>query len=290
MAVFMGQNRRMQAFDWRTKGLTWRQQAKAQAYRILRGPVIRRAAERADLIVANTEETADILNLYIPATQHDGLTEKTLTIPLGYDPANFEFVPGRGERVRDELKLPAHAVVALLSSRFAPEKSDSIRLILRGFRDAARRDASLHLLAVGLDDGAVSRACRLEVAEHHSEGRVHLLPFASRTRLADLYSAADIAVFARPSISCQEALGTGAYGVFADDGSMDWLLTTAECGRTFRTGDEMDLSRVLCSAATVIQSHDRQSARAERAAHAARFNYDHIIDRVLGRLAGPAAD
>jgi hypothetical protein len=238
-AVFMGQNRRMQAFDWRADGLDLRQRLKAHAYRLIRGPAIGRAMALADLIVANTVETPEILSLYAQSDDH---LARILLTPLGFDPDTFGYNATRATMIRQELCLPNSAVVALLSSRFAPEKASSIQLILDGFSLAANQSDDLHLLVTGLDDGPTSARFRHELRQHPHRQRIHCTQFAHRDRLGDLYHGADIAVFARPSISCQEALGTGAYGLFADDGSMDWLLTDTTCGSTFTEGSKEHLA------------------------------------------------
>jgi len=281
VVVFMGQNRRMQAFDWRMKGLRFSQRMKAQAYRFIRGPVIGRAMALADLTIANTAETPEILSLY--AQSPDDLS-RVLPTPLGFDPDAFGYHASRRVRIRQEFKFKEAAVVALLSSRFAPEKAASIQLILDAFSAAAKRNDNLHLLVAGLDGGVISAQFRKDVAAHPNGHRIHCTAFAQRARLGDLYHGADIAVFARPSISCQEALGTGAYGLFSDDGSMDWLLKSEMSGLTFKAGSREHLTEALLMASDRLQTGDAIAARENRAQRSEWLNYDHIIDSVLSHL------
>ena len=120
----------------------------------------------------------------------------------------------------------------------------------------------------------------VDASEHKTQ--VILESFAGRERLSELFHAADIALFARPSISCQEALGTGAFGLFSDDGSMDWLLPEPISGSTFTTGSVEALARALeVQANREAMETQRSETRAARAAAAEFLNYDRLISQVL---------
>ena len=91
-------------------------------------------------------------------------------------------------------------------------------------------------------------------------------------------------MFNRPSISCQEALGTGCFGLFSNDGSLDWLIEAPETGVTYHTDDVTALTQLMIELAHRDQDIMSESARSRRAALASRFNYDAVIDAVLSRL------
>ena len=280
-AIFMGQNSRMQAFDWRQDGIGLKGWLKANAYRYIRGPAIRQAIARANLVVANTAETPTILGLYAPTAS---FSDKLMTAPLGYDPGTFTYKPSIRKQARADIGLSDDTLTFLLSSRFVPEKKASIRLIWSAFERFAQSNGGANLIVAGLSENSVSDAFRESVERSKLNSQVQLYPFLDRRALGRLFHAADVAVFARPSISCQEALGTGAFGLFSDDGSMDWLLQDRECGRTFKEGDVEALYSKMIEISEVAGALFEAEKRTERAAKASFLSYETIIDRVLSRL------
>ena len=280
-AIFMGQNRRMQAFDWNQPSLAIRPRLKAHAYRWLRGPAIRRAVDRADLVVANTRETPEIIDLYLGEMSYQ---HKVMLTPLGFDPDAFSYCLETRARARTSLGLSSNDLTFLLSSRFSAEKEPSINLIWSAFERTAAELEHVHMIVTGLGDGEFSGAFRTRVQESRFAGRVHLHSFQARAELSDTFHAADVCVFNRPSISCQEALGTGCFGLFSNDGSLDWLIESPETGVTYHTDDVTALAQSMIEHVHRGQDIMSESARARRAALASRFNYDAVIDAVLSRL------
>ena len=169
----------------------------------------------------------------------------------------------------------------MISSRFAPEKKNAIALCWEGCVQAGL-NTQVKLVVTGLSDSPESDEFRRMVSDSDQSEFVILESFSDRKRLAALFHAADLALFARPSISCQEALGTGAYGVFADDGSMNWLLPTADLGETFTTGSPSALADTIRRRVRVERVMDnRELERATRAQSAAFLDYDTVIDTVI---------
>ena len=278
--VFMGQNRRMQAFDWTAPGLTLRERAKAGAYRLIRGPAIAAACREASLVVANTEETPGIIQLYLPEADAQ-IMEKVRCFPLGYDPIAFGYDPERRARAREARQLTDETILVLISSRFVPEKAKAVNHLLDGALGALSASPHMQLAILGLGEDPLSAAVRRRCDDHPDVQRIHLFPFGDRETLSDHLHAADLALFAQPSISCQEALGAGCYGVFADDGSMDWLLATSEDGALYKTGDEAALSDAILHGISHLMGSNALLLRRGRADRAHRLNYDAIIDQII---------
>lgn len=286
LIAFMGQNRQMHAFDWRARAVPARERALALAYRLVRGPAVALAARRADIVVCNTPETADIVCDLLPRRQRAAARAKLRPTPLGFDPRVF----GHRPRAADG------RVVAVVSSRFAPEKAPALRLALAGLEQAMDDDPRLVGLFVGFDDGPLSAQMGELLDRSRHRTRLQRRRFGDRAALADAFGAADLALFVRPSISAQEALGCGLYGVLADGGSMDWLLSGPADGRLFAAGARDALAAALLEASARVAA-EPPSARAERAARARRLGYDRIVDGVLGALGdrnplrhGPSGD
>lgn len=270
LIAFLGENRAMQPFD---RARTPRDRIRALAYRLARRPAIVLACRRAKRVIANTPETPAIIRAMLPPALRE--TAPISALPLGFDPASFGPDPTR--------RRPADgAIVAVVSSRFAPEKLPSLRLILAALDAAMNRAPTLRAVLVGFDGGPTSRAIEAQIDASTHAARFERRPFADRQGLARAFHQADLAIFARPSISAQEALGTGLYAVLAD-GAMGGLLDEDDDGCFFAPGDPAALSAALISA-TARLAHEPPTARDARAARAARLGYDRIIDAVLADL------
>lgn len=276
LVAFMGQNRHMQAFAPTTPSAA-RQRARAAAYRLVRGPAVALAVRRADGVVCTTPETADLVLGLLPPWRRAAAASTLWPTPLGFDPTVF------GHRPAARPEVFSGRIVAAISSRFAPEKAATLEHIRRALEQAMDRAPALDALWVGFDDGPVSRRLGAALDASRHRARMHRRPFGDRAALAGAFRVADLAVFARPSISAQEALGTGAYGVLADGGSMDWLLEHPDDGRFFEVGSVDGLADALVAAAAAVAA-EGPDARAERAARARRLGYDRIVDGVLARL------
>lgn len=283
LVAFMGQNRQMHTFDWRDRAAPHRERALAAAYRVIRGPAIAVAAARAQAIVANTPETPEIVLSLLPRPLRGRAEARMRAHPLGFDPATFGWQPALRASARPALSVPDDAVVVVVSSRFAPEKLPTLELACDALERAMDHAPRVYGLVVGFSPGPVAEAIggRLDGSRHRD--RLRRRPFGGRQALSGLLHAADVAVFARPSISAQEALGTGVYAVLADGGSMDWLLDHPSSGRFFPAGDRAALAEALVAACAVPMG---STARTARAGRARRLGYDRVIDAVLASIRG----
>jgi Glycosyl transferases group 1 len=212
-------------------------------------------------------------------------------MPLGFSPEHFSYVPEVRKRVRAELKVAGNEILVCVSSHFDAVKAVFVNMIIDALNEVMKADANVRGLIVGFSDkpGAVEHSRAIEQHIEHSQFAERFIrqPFANRSRLAELYNASDIAAFGRPSISCQEALGTGLVGCFADDGAVNHLVTDPEQGVFFQPGDRSDLAAKLASAAQSIGRHQGEARDAFRArlASAARWlGYDRIIQATMDEL------
>jgi D-inositol-3-phosphate glycosyltransferase len=134
--------------------------------------------------------------------------EKLSFVPNGVD--TDPFYPGnadRKQRLRQELGLPAKAVLALFVGRFVPKNGYDI--VLDSTRSRCR------LVLVGGEPSATDR---------HRTGAIFLGPLTSR-KLADVYRACDIFVLPCTSegfpLSVQKAMASGLALVVSDDPGYD---------------------------------------------------------------------
>ncbi|MBU0552605.1 hypothetical protein KKF91_00690 [Myxococcota bacterium] len=276
----------MHAFDWTAPGLRLKDRLHALAYHALRGADTVLGCLRSQIVVANTPETAEILLYYPRGARRRAIKRKIIQLPLGFSPRDFAYQPARRASARAALALPPEARLCVYSSRFAPNKEAAIQVSIEALEAAMDASNAIYGLLIGFDDGPVSDRARQRLISSRHAARFRLRPFADRVGLSALYHASDVAFFARPSISCQEALGTGLYTLLADDGSMDHLIHGADQGGFFRRDDAQDMARALEAA---LERLGDEAARARRAEAARWLGYDRICQRVIDALGAAKA-
>lgn len=285
VAAFFSLNRAMHPFDWRARGLSAGARAKAWAFRVLRGPDVVAGCLRADVVVANTPETRDILLLYPRGAARAAVAERIVQLPLGFSPRHFGYDAERRRVARAELGFADADAVVVVSSRFAENKAWAIGRCVDAVCAVMDRAPRVRGLLVGLDDGPVSARFRARLAGTAHGARFLQRGFADRETLSRMYHAADVALFAQPSISCQEALGTGAFVVFADDGSTDHLVRDESQGSFFRRDDPEHLVEVLAAALERVGDEGVDPGRRRgRAAISRELGYDRIARSLLVRM------
>jgi hypothetical protein len=272
-------------FDWKDAGTALKDRVLALAYRHLRGPMVRAACRRSQLIVGVTPQTRQILlGLFPPGDQRRRVEAKTIVLPLGYQPKVTRWDPSLRAQLRRELGFAPGDVVVAISSRFAPNKAGLLESLVRGLTGAMARNADIRGLLIGLDAGATSEQIRRQIRQGPFADRFVYHDFTDQVRMNALFNASDIALFGNCSNSCQSALGTGAFACFADNGTMDHLLTSPGQGVLFRPGDGEDLIAKLLAAAGAIRERlgrEYPSSRQRLASVSRWLSYDRIIGSVV---------
>lgn len=215
-------------FAWHHPNLPLSSRFQSFVFQTIRAPILTRTLKRAQLTIANTPECTDIIRQYIWGDERISWAKKHEEIPLGFCPHTFSYQPSLRRVTREALPINDQDIVMLFSSRFEENKwaaLESVFLITEHFMSqlSPQELKTTHMLWIGANDHEVTtRFKRLLDASPFSDNH-HLISFQSRQRLSTFYHAADIALFAQPSISCQEAMGTGLLVLCPHDPSLDHL-------------------------------------------------------------------
>lgn len=253
---FFGENLGMHEFDWRKRGISLTQRIRAIGFRQLRGPLYRAVFDRSRWVIATKRQTADILlDLCKRRSQRAALARKLVNIPLGYSPEVF--FPDRlcRERVRRELGLVNGDVLVITSSRFSPGKR--LNELVLSLMHAVCADRRLRVCLVGFSqDNPVARQIQRLIDSGSCADRFIKHPFTTRERLAELFNAGDIGLYDNPSISVQEAMGTGLFMCLSGNGSMQHLLGHADTGLFYHPHDRASKAEALKKAADIVSSNN----------------------------------
>lgn len=293
MVPFFSENSAQKEYDWRKAGLRPGQRLAALGYHLLRGRSIRRLCRRSTILVANTPQTrAVLMSLFRSAPDWADIDRKIVEMPLGFSPDSFGFRPELRRSVREELGVKPDEILVCASSRFSPDKEAFLSRIVQGLSQVMRREPDVRAVIIGFDDGPmradVSARVGAEIDATGMADRFIRHGFAGRDRLNALYNAADVAVFGRASISCQESLGTGVLACFSNLGALDHLVRIEEQGVFFDPDSPDDLAAKLTKAAQLIRKypdHEQRETFRRRMTDASRWlGYDQIIVSVLEKV------
>ena len=288
ITVYSLSRRGRHPFCWYGRAGSWRERAKSLAFQLLRAPVLTRSLRRAQLTIANTPECTDIIRQYVWGEERVMWAQKHTEIPLGFCPHTFTYQPVLRRQARAALSLSEYDVVLLFSTRFAPDKWPAIEQCYYAVELCMSACAQLNLPQpymtwVGADHDATTQRFRALIERSAYSDRHHLITFQTRERLATWYHTADVILFPQPSISVQEALGTGAHIVCPPDPSLNHLREYMPSIDYAPLDRWPELLTELCQR-IMVQSEERDQERVNAALNASALSYPQLIREALREL------
>jgi len=130
--------------------------------------------------------------------------QKIRVIPLGADSELFKFDAKARNRVRNTLGLSAEDVIVVYSGKIIQSKE--LHILVKAIAPIIRQNCNVKLLIVGKGNSSYIEYLKELCLNLKILNNVIFYPWVHRTRLRDIYSASDIAVWpGGPSISIVEA-------------------------------------------------------------------------------------
>ncbi|HVP13156.1 MAG TPA: glycosyltransferase family 4 protein [Phycisphaerae bacterium] len=260
---------------------------------VLKRSAVRRCMEASDAVLFVTPDTYDfVLPRVASGGRRELLLRKCFLVPYGFDSAAFLVDEEGRSAERRRLGIADDEVVALHSCRMTPVKRLDIWVSV--VSRAMRRVPRLKAMLIGLRKGdAESDRILSLITRSDLKERFIYLPFANRETLARLYNAADFGIWhLQPSITIQEAMGTGLYMVLVNDATISHLVLEPQTGRYFEPGNYAQLEERIVNAAgfligeRIVSKLEARRCRAAINAH--RFSYRSLAERIVAAAQDPA--
>jgi glycosyltransferase involved in cell wall biosynthesis len=196
--------------------------------------------KKSDRILINTEETRDILNLYIRKIDNN----KVEMFSLGFDKNIFFFDKNLREIGRHEFGIKDECVL-ISAGKIVREKEYEI--LLNIFRDMGKKGLNFKVLLVGFDDSPYAEKIKYNISDDDIlKNVVFALPFSSHNKLNKYYNLSDIAIWHKqPAISIQQGMGTGIDVILPYTKWVNHLINNSNCGTFFKYQNYGDLQSVL---------------------------------------------
>jgi len=256
------------------------------AYFLFKRRHYRTFIERSDIVLMQTPDTIDfILGRTAWGRARERLRERCWLSALGFDPEVFFPDAEARQAERRRLGIAEDEVVGLYSCKITPIKRLDIWVDVMD--EAVRQVPRLRPMLIGIRPG--DPECERILSRIERTGRKDrflCLPFATREQLPRLYNAADFGVwYMQPSVTIQEAMGTGVYMILTDSPTASHLVIDPETGRYFRDGEYDRLQRLVTETAAAFAGGDplrSWEARTRRAAiNRERFGYVALAERLV---------
>ncbi|MEA3557807.1 MAG: glycosyltransferase family 4 protein [Candidatus Thermoplasmatota archaeon] len=177
-------------------------------YRFFRAPFARKNLKKADEVVAICQETVTFLEEFF------GYRNAHM-IPLGVDHRKFSFDEKARKEVRKELGVREDEYLLVTAGRLDTAKR--LELFIEAVEMLGRDDVKL--LVVGRGDGSYLKKLR-----NMKVKGVSFAGFKRSDELSSLYSAADLGLWGKASITIREAMGCDLPLVLLDEPNMQDLL------------------------------------------------------------------
>lgn len=264
-------------------GLSLSEKLKAFAFQLLRLNAYARSVKRSSLAISNTPEGTDVLDRLFEGEYLAHWQQKKRTYSLAFCQETFHFDLQVRRHKRKELGIKEDEIVLMYSTRFEIDKRGAIEDFLMKVKIISKHLRNLKAYLVGFKDNDFSHSVKSSI-DNDPELRSIVIcqSFQNRKSLSALYQSSDLAFFPQPSISIQEAMGTGLWVICYDDPSLNHLkgytqrITT--CQSKLIEKDPQLLFDLHSPMLTDI-NHRQQSAQMAQALSAKA-----LCDRVLGEL------
>lgn len=268
-------------------------QGEADGFPDLRFEIEERIVREADLIVAECpQDEIDLMTLY------DAAAEKLVTIPCGFDPA--EFWPVDRAEAHATLGLAPHEKVVLQLGRMVPRKGvdNVIRAFARLLRDGRTGGAPARLLIVGGESRDPDPALTPEIGRLRGlaraegvEDRVTFVGCRGRDELRHYYAAADVFVttpwYEPFGITPLEAMACGTPVIGANVGGIAHTVSHGETGYLVLPNDPDALADKLALVLGQPRLAQRLGQLAVRRVHT-HFTWEKVAARLAVAFEGAA--
>lgn len=239
--------------------------AKSFGWRVLRGPLIRKVTEEADMIICTKHETRTILYTLFSNKEIAKYNNKFKHIELCFNGNNFYYDNNIRKSTRSKIGVAANEILILASSRMRKHKINTVlKQMVKDISNIVNNNKLYKFAFIGfVDDNDVSMKFKAEIESAFTPGKLTTYPIATQKELNEFYNAADIVVFNHHSNSAMQAMGTGAYVLLTNSGSFNHLLDDTITGMFFNTRIRDDLGAKIVESSKYIKQISREE-RAQR--------------------------
>jgi hypothetical protein len=226
--------------------------------------------DRSEIIVANTNETMNILK----NISTNSIDEKIVMPGLGFDSKVYFHSNDLRNSTRREMNIADNQIVLLTLTRVYAGKP--IVQWLAPVIEQLKKNRDLIYIFAGFMDSEFSRSIKNELKSLNLDGQLKLLDFTSAEFNNSLFNAADYSVWFIPTISIQQSMATGLPAIIPFDETVDHLVEKDLTGIFYK--DFSELSH------RISELQPWKLKREDVALRNKRFSYESILQQLFVQL------
>ena len=223
--------------------------------------------QHCDIVVANTNETVDILSK--KAKWESNLTQKIFRSSLGFDKKKFFYSNLKRPEVRNKYNIPDDQIVFCTTTKIVKRKP--ILEWISPILGLLAHNSNITYCLAGFMDDLHSEETLKQIKKQYSGSNLLLLPLLPFTDLNDLYNAVDYSIWFDASITIQESMGTGLKVIIPNSKRVDHLVND-------QNGYFFDSLKEIPKIISLLEGgYDRQKI----ADINSQLSYDSIITEII---------
>lgn len=200
---------------------------------VLKKPLYNKAIKNSSRIITYTSSTDKILQTLVNPSLHNELALKSSFIPLGFNPEQYYFSETERKEGRDFYGIPPEGLVFITATRVNAEKK--IKFLIDSIEEIQQAlSIPVYYFIVGSMNNSYSEELYVSVNHKKLKTSINFLNFLPHDKVRKLCCMADFGIWARATISIQQAMGTGLPVILPDNESVKHLINPKINGILFK--------------------------------------------------------
>lgn len=226
--------------------------------------------ERSDLILANTNETAEILK----NISKKNMDKKLRIYGLGFDSNRYFYSENLRKIMRNELGLKDAEKLIVTISRIYEGKP--FEFWVEQVKDFLLHNEEYVYLLAGFNDSDYSKRTEKKISELGLNNKLILHKFTAPEETNKIFNAADYSLWFAPTISIQQSMATGVFAIAPFDSTLDHLIENNKTGLYYN--DFNDLKNKLESLNNIHYDREANSIFNQK------FSYQNILQKAISEV------
>jgi len=226
--------------------------------------------ERSNLLMANTNETSQILK----STSKKNIDNKVRVYGLGYDESVYFYDENLRVGTRDKLGIKDPEKLIVTISRVY--KGKPFDFWVEQIKDFLKKNIDFKYLLAGFNDSKFSQEIEKKLESFGLGDRLILKKSTNPKESNVIFNAADFSLWFAPTISIQQSMATGLHAIIPFDTTLDHIINSDNMGMYYNTYEELKVS--MDKLKNLVYN------RYENIKTNSRFSYKNILQKVISEV------
>lgn len=226
--------------------------------------------DRSNLLLANTNETSEILK----TTARKNIDNRIKVYGLGYDGSVYFYDTELRRKTREGLGIKKSEKLITTISRIY--KGKPFDFWINQIKDFLINNSDFKYLLAGFNDTEFSQQIEEKLTSLGLGERLILKKSTNPKESNAIFNAADFSLWFAPTISIQQSMASGLYAIIPFDSTLDHVLKADNAGLYYKTYDELKVN--MNRLKNLVYNRD------ENIKINSRYSYKNILQEVISEV------